>query len=77
MENAPAEKPEPKRSLWWSNCCGCDERSTWGIALLALGSYFLARDLGWIPSDISVWTVLLIAAGFLVFLKGDDKSCRR
>ena len=72
-------KPEGsgKKGMWWSRCCGCDNNSVWGISLLGLGAYFLARDLGWIPSDISVWTVLLIAGGFMMFLKNEDEVCRR
>lgn len=49
---------------WW--CCGCHTKRGglgWGIFFLVLGGYFLAQELGYISTDVSVWPVFLVALG--------------
>ena len=51
------------------NCgvgCGCyggGRGNLWGWTLLLVGGYFLARDMGWIASNLPFWPVLLVALG--------------
>lgn len=41
----------------------------WGLLLLATGLWFLASDLGYISSNISIWPIVLIFLGIWLLLK--------
>mgnify|MGYP004324634191 FL=1 len=59
-------------SLCW--CGGTSGSLFWGLLALALGFWFLAKDLGWISLNISIWPVLLIILGIWLISKG-RKPC--
>jgi len=58
------DKPE------WSHCCS---GSGFAVVLIIIGGFFLARDLNWIPANISFWAIALIALGAYFLVK--KKSC--
>lgn len=38
-----------------------------GCVLIILGTYFIGRDMGWLPHDFPFWAVIIVVAGiFLV-----------
>ncbi|HLD57965.1 MAG TPA: hypothetical protein VJA47_06660 [archaeon] len=39
----------------------------WGLLLLILGLLELAKSLGWINFQFSVWSIILIAGGLTLF----------
>jgi len=39
-----------------------------GIICLVLGVYFPAKDLGWIPSNVPFWPLVLIILGVFLLL---------
>lgn len=41
----------------------------WGLLILALGLWFLAKELGWISLNISIWPVILIILGIWLITK--------
>jgi len=49
-------------------CCGCSG-SFWGWFFVILGVYFLAQFLGWIPSGLPIWTILIIMFGVYLLMK--------
>lgn len=49
-------------------CC-CGNRLFWGILLLVLGLWYLARDLGLISTRISLWAVFLVILGIWLLVK--------
>ena len=64
-----------KLSSWWGRC-GCNTRRGsigWGVFFLVLGVYFLAKEVGYITSNISVWTIALVAFGLYLILRGVTK----
>ena len=64
-----------KLSSWWDRCRHNARRRSvgWGVFFLVLGGYFLAKELGYITSDISVWTIALIAFGLYLIVRGLEK----
>lgn len=55
---------------WW--CCGCRRGCGgfgWGVFFLVFGGYFLAQDLGYISSGVSIWPVLAVAFGAYLVLR--------
>lgn len=53
----------------WCCCCGSNGYG-WGILLLVVGLFFLAKDFGWLSVDVSFWTVVLIVFGlFFIFAR--------
>jgi len=49
---------------------GCCPKSAkvWGILLIAIGIFYLLRDIGFISYRISIWTIILVFLGlYLVF----------
>jgi len=56
--------------VWW--CCG-GGGIFWGLLLLALGLWFLAEDLGYITSNISIWPIILIFLGIWFLLKRNNR----
>jgi len=57
-----------KHSLHWC-CVGRGSGLFWGLLFLALGLWFLAEDLGYISSGISIWPIVLIFLGIWFLLK--------
>ena len=57
------------KQVWY--CCGGGV--FWGLLLLALGLWFLAEDLGYITSNISIWPIILIFLGIWFLLKRNNK----
>lgn len=43
--------------------------SGFAIFLILLGAFFIARDLDWIPTDVSIWPILLLGLGLYFLLK--------
>ncbi len=54
-------------------CCGYGSGSFWGWFFLLLGIWYLAKGLGWIAFNISIWPVFLIILG--VHLLRRKKVC--
>ena len=48
-------------------CCG-GGTSFWGWFLLALGIFLLGRQMGWIPSNFSLWPPVLIIIGLYLLI---------
>ena len=46
----------------------------WGALLLLVGLFFLAKELGWVSLNISIWPVVLIIFGLWLLLKGHRKT---
>lgn len=46
----------------------------WGVLLLVLGVWYLARDLGYISVSVSIWPVLLILMGLWLLLRRKNSS---
>jgi len=61
----------------WGLCGGCcGSGFGFGVCLIVLGGFFLARDMGWISNDFSFWPVAILALGvYLVVSKSLRKSC--
>lgn len=49
-------------------CCGGNSYF-WGIFLLIIGAWFLAKELGWIASSFSLWPLILIVFGIWLLVK--------
>ena len=66
---------KPRHNSWL--CCGeCGKGGGYGFAilLLAIGGFFLARDLGWIDLNVSLWPIVLIVFGaYLIIVKSTKK----
>ena len=55
-----------KQKVYWeSYCC---RGSGFALIILVIGLYWLAKDLGWIETKVSIWAVLLIVIGAYWFL---------
>ncbi len=56
-----------KKKYTWCNCKG----GGIGFALIVLiiGIIWLARDMGWIDTNVSLWPILLIVLGVYWILK--------
>jgi len=54
---------EARHHYGWCYNCNTRGRVGFGVLLLVVGGFFLARDLGWVSSDISFWPVVLVALG--------------
>jgi len=55
---------------WW--CCNCRTKHGalgWGVFFLILGGYFLAQELGYVSTSVSVWPVILAAFGVYLIVK--------
>jgi formate-dependent nitrite reductase membrane component NrfD len=52
----------------WFGCRRCT--AFIGIFLVVVGALFLIEDLGWLPLDVSVWTIGLIAFGLYLLGSG-------
>jgi len=54
-------------------CCGCHSKGGaigWGVFFIVIGGYFVAEELGYISTELSIWTVLLVAFGLYLVVKG-------
>jgi len=57
-------------------CCGCNTKHGaigWGVFFLILGGFFLASELGYIDTNVSVWPVILSAFGVYLIVKNLGK----
>jgi len=52
-------------------CCPGTNRLFWGIFFLVIGGWFIAKDLGYVGLNISLWPVLLVIWGLWLILKGN------
>lgn len=43
--------------------------STFALLILLIGLYWLARDMGWIKPQVSIWAVIFIVVGTYWFMK--------
>lgn len=60
-----------KGAGWWSWCGCCDSGGgtvLWGLLVIVIGGYYLARDMGWIPRDVALWPIVLITIGVGMFI---------
>jgi len=60
------KKNKKENNSWF--CCCPGNKTFWGILLLLLGLWYLAKDLGWISWNISFWAIALIFCGHLEYL---------
>jgi|TARA_Y100000034_G_scaffold126531_1_gene177900 hypothetical protein len=58
----------------WCWCGGASGGLFWGLLVLALGLWFLAKDLGWVSLNVSIWPVILIILGVWMLLKRNKCS---
>lgn len=64
-------KKPTKLNSW---CCCCNSGSyLCGIFLIIIGGYYLARNLGFIPSDFPFWPILLLIFGVYLLMKNSKK----
>lgn len=49
--------------------CGRGHRNFWAWFLILFGGYFLAKDLGLLPSDFSLWPLFLLGMGGWMLMK--------
>ncbi len=51
-------------------CCNGSEGriSIFGLLVLGIGLFWLAKDLGWISTTISTWTVIFVVVGLALVL---------
>lgn len=69
MEENNTNNNKPRTCNSWCGCCGSNGYG-WGIVLLVIGLFFLARDFGWFDINISFWTVVLIVFGlYFIFAR--------
>lgn len=47
----------------------CCSGSTFALLILLIGLYWLAKDMGWIQPQVSVWAIIFIIVGAYWFLK--------
>jgi len=57
----------------WNWCC-CSSTG-WGIFFLVVGLFWLARELGWIASTISLWPIVFIALGAYMLFRSRKNTC--
>jgi len=55
------------------NCCG-GSGVHFGLIIILIGLYMFATDMGWIQTNISFWTILLLVLGLSLFLGGLKKK---
>ena len=63
------EKKKHKNHEWW---CACETKQGglgWGIFLTIIGGYFVAQELGYIDTGVSIWPVALLAFGIHLIVK--------
>jgi len=57
----------------WTGCC-CSG-SGFAVLLIIVGGFFLLRDLGVVASNISFWTVAILALGIFLLVSKYRKTC--
>lgn len=43
--------------------------STIALLIFLIGSYWLAKDMGWIKPQVSIWAIIFLIVGFYWFVK--------
>ena len=61
-----------KKSTTYSCCCGSPV--CWGIFLVLIGGFAIAKSKGWIPSDTSIWPWIFIGVGAYLLIKNYRKK---
>lgn len=54
------------RMYYHSSCC---RGSSIALLILLIGLYWLAKDMGWIQPQVSIWAIIFIVVGLYWFLK--------
>jgi len=49
--------------------------SSFALLILLIGLYWLAKDMGWIQPQVSIWAVIFIIVGAYWFLKSMFRRC--
>jgi uncharacterized membrane protein len=52
----------------------CCSTSWWGVFLILIGVYLIAKQQGWITSDIPFWPVVAIVVGVYLLAKGSQSK---
>jgi len=52
--------------VWW---CFGEGGIFWGLLFLSLGTWFLAKELGFVALNISIWPIILILLGVWLIFK--------
>ena len=65
-------KAKIEMSDHFCSCCGSGWY--WGALLLLVGLFFLAKELGWVSLNVSIWPVVLIIFGLWLLLKDHRKT---
>lgn len=52
----------------------CARGSTFALLILLIGLYWLAKDMGWIKPQISIWAIIFIVVGLYWFIKSFFKN---
>jgi hypothetical protein len=60
------------KSVYWESCC-C-RGSGLALILLVIGLFWLAKDMGWITTNVSLWAILLIVLGAYWFISSMFKK---
>jgi hypothetical protein len=59
---------QEKKNRWCNmNCIG--NGSFWGWFFVVVGGYFLAQEIGIIPTDFPLWQILIILFGIYLIAK--------
>lgn len=53
--------------VYYHSCC--TGGSTTALLILMIGLYWLAKDMGWIRPNISMWAIIFIIVGLYWFIK--------
>jgi hypothetical protein len=44
-----------------------------GLFLVLIGGYYIARDLGWITLNVSIWAIIAFGLGLLLLFSGMNR----
>ena len=58
-----AVKKTKETGKCWSGGGSCKSNVTWGLIVLLLGLYMLSKDMGWIETKLSFWTIIILIIG--------------
>ena len=59
---------EKQKDSVHSFCCNSSGKG-FAVFLILLGAFFIARDLDWIPTDVSIWPILLLGLGLYYLMR--------
>ncbi len=53
--------------VYYHSCC--TGGSTFALLILLIGLYWLAKDMGWVKPQVSMWAIIFVIIGLYWFVK--------